>query len=104
MDRSLQKIQHIITQIQLTRDDFAEFVRVVFVPVEEVGEAHYHQAHDGDEDAEPLTVCQPSPQERHREQTSKDDDSSTQHLEAGGAGHVESWKHPKKRFNRTGMS
>lgn len=64
---------------------------VVSVPAEEVSEAHYHKAQDGGEDAEPLTGRQASPQERHREQTSKDDDGSTQHLEAGGAGHVESW-------------
>ncbi len=58
---------------------------------EEVSQAHDHQACDGDEDAEPLAGFQASPQKRHREQTGEDDDGSTKHLEAGGAGHVESW-------------
>ncbi len=80
-------------------------MRVVFVPAEEVGEAHYHQAHDGDQDAEPLTGRQASPQERHGKQASKDDDSATQHLEAGGAGHVESWGEEKKNvYNRMDSS
>lgn len=61
------------------------------MPAEEVGEADYHQAQDGDEDAEPLTGKQASPQERHGEQTGEDDDGTAQHLETGGAGHVESW-------------
>lgn len=74
----------------LTGEDVAEFVCVILVPVEEVCETHDHQAQDGGEDAEPLTGCQAAPQERHREQPSEDDDRSTQHLEAGGTGHVES--------------
>lgn len=74
----------------LTGDDVTEFVRVIVVPVEEVCEADNHQAQDGGDDAKPLTGFQTSPQERYREQTSEDDDGSTQHLEAGGAGHVES--------------
>lgn len=63
---------------------------VVVVPAEEVGEAHNHQAQDGGDDAEPLAGFQASAQERYREQTGEDDDGSAQHLEAGGAGHVES--------------
>lgn len=61
----------------------------VFVAAEEVGEAHYHQAQDGDEDADPLASQQATPEKRHRQQTGEDDDGSTQHLEAGGARHVE---------------
>lgn len=60
------------------------------VPAEEVGEAHDHQAEDGCKDADPLTGCKASAQERYREQTGEDDDGPSQHLEAGGAGHVES--------------
>lgn len=72
-----------------TCDDVAEFARVVVMPAEEVGEAHDHQAQDCGEDAEPLTEHQAPPQERHREQAGEDDDGPTQHLEAGGTGHVE---------------
>lgn len=77
----------------LTRDDFADFVRVVAVPAEEVGEPHDHQPQDGDEDADPLAGSQAAAQEGDGEQAGEDDDGPTQHLETGSAGHVESCSH-----------
>lgn len=74
----------------LTCDDVTEFVRLVVTLAEEVGEPYDNQAQDGGEDADPLAGCQASAQERHGKQTGEDDDGSTQHLEAGGTGHVES--------------
>ena len=84
-----------------TCDDLTEFVRVFSVAVEEVGEAHDHQAQDGDGDAEPLAGCQATAQESHREQAGEYDDGPAQHLEAGGARHVESWKTHKFFFHWT---
>lgn len=81
-----------------TCDDVADFVRVI-VPAEEVGEPHDHQPQDGDEDADPLTGRQASAQEGHREQAGEDDDSPAQHLETGGAGHVESYNRRQKDNN-----
>lgn len=83
--------------VEQTCDDVADFVRVVVVPAEEVGEAHNHQPQDGDEDASPLTGRQASAQEGDREQAGEDDDSPTQHLKTGGAGHVESYNRETKR-------
>lgn len=81
--------------MNVTCDDVADFVRVV-VPAEEVGESHNDQPQDGDEDADPLTGRQASAQEGDGEQAGEDDDSPTQHLETGGAGHVESYDHRPK--------
>lgn len=75
----------------LTCDDIAEFVGAV-IPTDKVSEADDDQAQDGSEDAKPLAGLQPSPQEGHGEQAGEDDYGPAQHLEAGGAGHVESWK------------
>lgn len=86
------------TRTNVTCDDVADFVRVI-VAAEEVGESHNDQAQDGDEDANPLTGRQASAQEGHWEQAGEDDDSPTQHLEAGGAGHVESYNHRPKETN-----
>lgn len=55
-----------------------------------VGESHYHQAEDGDEDAEPLTGCEPTTQKSYRQETGEDDDGAAKHLKTGGARHVES--------------
>lgn len=84
-------------KIHLTSDDITKFLCVIFVVAKEVSEAHYHQAQDGDEDSKPLTFYQATPQKSHREQTSENDNRSTQHLEAGGTGHVESWR-KQERF------
>ena len=79
-----------MSKIHHTCDDVTEFF---FLGTgSEVSEAHDHQAQDGGEDTDPLTGFQASAEERHREQTGEDDDGSTQHLEAGGTGHVKSWK------------
>lgn len=75
----------------LTCDDFAEFVGAM-IPTDKVGEPDDDQTQDGGEDAEPLAGRQLASQERHGEQASEYDDGSAQHLEAGGAGHIESWK------------
>ena len=83
---------------RFTCDDLTEFVLVVSVAAEEVGQAHDHQAQDGDADAEPLADGQAPPQERHREQAGEYDDGSAQHLEAGGARHVECWETQKGFF------
>jgi len=74
----------------LTCDDVTEIALVV-VMAEEVGHAHHDQAQDGDEDAQPLAGLQATAQEGHRQQAREDDDRPTQHLEAGGACHVECW-------------
>lgn len=76
----------------LTSDDVAELVGVIFVASGKVGESDYHQAQNGDQYADPLTDQELPPQKRHRKQTSEDDDGSAEHLEAGGARHVEGWK------------
>lgn len=75
----------------LTCDDFAEFVGAM-IPIDKVGKPDDDQTQDGGEYAEPLTGRQPASQEGHGEQASEYDDSPTQHLEAGGARHIESWK------------
>lgn len=62
------------------------------IPTDKVGEPDDDQTQDGGEDAEPLAGRQLASQERHGEQASEYDDGSAQHLEAGGAGHIESWK------------
>lgn len=80
------------TRSNVTCDDVAHFVRVI-VPAEEVGDSHNDQPKDGDEDAHPLTGLQAAAQEGDWEQAGEDDDGPTQHLEAGGAGHVESYQH-----------
>lgn len=85
------------TRVNATCDDVADFVWVV-VPAEEICESHNDQPQDGDEDADPLTGHQAAAQEGDWEQAGEDDDSPTQHLETGSAGHVESYNHrPKER-------
>lgn len=98
---------HALRTRHLTCDDVTEFVRLVVTLAEEVGKPYNNQAQDGGEDADPLAGCQAPAQERHGEQTGEDDDGSTQHLEAGGTGHVESWKQKiektlKPSSNKTG--
>lgn len=80
----------------LTCDDITEFIGAV-IPTDKVGEADDDQTQDGGEDAEPLAGCQPPSQEGHGEQAGEDDDGAAQHLEAGGAGHVESCKSPSEK-------
>lgn len=80
----------------LTCDDFAEFVGAM-IPTDKVGEPDDDQTQDGGEDAEPLAGCQLASQERHGEHASEYNDGSAQHLEAGGAGHIESWKRQIER-------
>lgn len=82
---------------RLTCDDVAEFIGAV-IPADKVGEADDDQTQDGGENAEPLAGCQPPSQEGHGEQAGEDDDGPAQHLEAGGAGHVESWKNQSEKL------
>ena len=65
---------------------------LVLVLGDEVGQAHYDQAQDGDDDADPLAGLQPAPQEGDRQQAGEDDDRPAQHLEAGGTRHAERWE------------
>lgn len=88
----IQQLWQTATSILPTCDDITEFVLFVLVLAQEVSQANNHQAQDGGEDAKPLAGQQASAQERDGEQTGEDDDGSTQHLEAGGAGHVERCK------------
>lgn len=87
----------------LTCDDVTEFIGAM-IPTDKVGQADDHQTQDGGEDPEPLAGCQPPSQEGHREQAGEDDDGPAQHLEARGAGHVESWKMSKREVVGLGGS